>query len=103
MTTIIPPDLPADVKTWTSEHVNQFIEANKHQYRLDDDDIQLFNKQKIDGMYLLEKLEVKKLCDAGLGLAPADRIVDLVNALKKDKGLVETGKRITLSCKCLQR
>jgi hypothetical protein len=91
MTIIIPHNLPANVTTWTTEHVKQFIEANKIQYQIDDDEIQIFNRQKYKGRNLL-KLETKDLLEDGLPRGPAMTIVELFDALKKDKGFVETGK-----------
>ena len=87
---IIPSELPADVVHWKRADVQAFLDANKDAYDLDDEDLEIVKSNKIAGIALLQLTE-EKLQRIKLRLGPAISIVNLVDELKKAKGLVQPG------------
>ena len=90
----IPDYLPGAVKRWKQANVRAFLNTNKDEYDLDDEDIEIVKQNKVAGMDFLE-LTVEQLRSFGLGFGPAARIIKLIEKLKESKGLVEQGKRGT--------
>ena len=88
---IIPSELPADVVHWKRADVQAFLDANKDAYDLDDEDIEIVKSNKLAGRALLQLTEEKLQC-IKLRLGPTISIVNLVDELKKAKGLIQPGK-----------
>ena len=87
---IIPSELPVDVVHWKRADVQAFLDANKDAYDLDDEDLEIVKSNKLAGKALLQ-LTKEELLGIKLGLGPAKSIVNLVDELKKAKGLVQPG------------
>jgi hypothetical protein len=98
---IIASDLPADVAHWKRAHVQTFLDANKHAYDLDGEDIEIIKQNKVAGVALLE-LTVEQLQNIGLALGPATAIAKLVEKLKKAKGLIELGECLAFQLRLLE-
>src|SRR6185312_14559928 len=87
----IPMDLPEDVKKWKRADVQSFLKANKGVIDLDNDNIEVFEKNKVGGAALLN-LVYTELVEKPFGLpgGSAKSITYLVEELKKVKGLAAT-------------
>jgi len=91
MNILIPDRLPEDVKRWITRDVVEFLWANKDCYSLNDNHIDVIKNQEVFGVDFL-KLTDEKLERWGLLGGPAGRIIDLVEKLKENKGLIQRGK-----------
>ena len=87
----IPDYLPGAVKRWKQANVRAFLNTNKDEYDLDDEDIEIVKSNKLAGRALLQLTEEKLQC-IKLRLGPTISIVNLVDELKKAKGLIQPGK-----------
>ncbi|CAG8607148.1 9321_t:CDS:2 [Paraglomus brasilianum] len=87
---MIPSGLPANVAHWKRAHVQEFLGANKDASDLDDEDIDFVRQNKIAGVNFL-KLTGKKLERWGVAGGSAERIIELVEKLKVNKGLIKRG------------
>ena len=74
--------------------MQEFLGANKDASDLDDEDIDFVRQNKIAGVNFL-KLTGKKLERWGVAGGSAERIIELVEKLKVNKGLIKRGKRGT--------
>jgi len=86
----IPPGLPENVRDWKSSQVLEFFNANSEQYDLVEQDIKMIRENRVGGIALL-RLTTEELRGIGLALGPAAAIAELIDQLKRDKG-VESGK-----------
>ncbi|CAG8838029.1 21491_t:CDS:1, partial [Cetraspora pellucida] len=66
---------------WKRPNVIKFLEENKVELDLDDDDIQVIVKKKISGHNFLD-LSQEKLEEYGLQPGPADTIAKLAKKIK---------------------
>ena len=82
----IPTSLPENVRDWKRSEVLEFLNDNRIQYDLDDEDIQIIGNNKVVGVALLLLTE-EKLLRIGLTYGPAVAIAQLVEELKLAKGL----------------
>ncbi|RHZ88674.1 hypothetical protein Glove_21g216 [Diversispora epigaea] len=83
-----PSDIPSVdvVKEWTRPDVLSYLRSNKVKLDLDDDDINIIEKNKISGSNFLLLTEDNLLtppCNFPLG--PAKRIAELVNKIKSEE------------------
>ncbi|KAG8928928.1 hypothetical protein FRC02_006195, partial [Tulasnella sp. 418] len=85
---VIPGDQPQEVVEWSKANVQNFLEANKAGYYVEDDDIKTLEQKKVTGRILLG-LTSKRLENYGLVEGAADLIVMIVEQLKVEKGLVQ--------------
>ena len=88
----IPSGLPEDVESWSPGAVLEFLRANKDRYFLGDDAIDKIKANEVAGRTLLKLTEKKLITQCELKVGPASQLVNLVEELKKVKGLVESGK-----------
>lgn len=73
-------------KNWKRPDVIKFLEDNKVELDLDDNDIQIIVKKKISGHYFLD-LSQEKYEEYGLESGPANTIAKLVKKIKgEDQG-----------------
>ncbi|KAG8932642.1 hypothetical protein FRC02_000818 [Tulasnella sp. 418] len=85
---VIPDGLPQEVAKWSKTHVQNFLEANKAEYYIEDDDIKTLEQKKVTGGILLG-LTSKRLENYGLVEGAADLIVMIVEQLKVVKEIVQ--------------
>ncbi|CAG8667523.1 10303_t:CDS:2, partial [Paraglomus occultum] len=86
----IPTDLPENVQDWKGSEVLEFLNNNRIQYDLDNEDIQVIGNNKVAGVALLALTE-EKLRSIGLTFGPAAAIALIIEELKRAKGLATAG------------
>ncbi|CAG8756745.1 19543_t:CDS:2 [Gigaspora rosea] len=69
---------------WKRANIINFLEENKEELDLDDDDIQTIEKKKVSGRDFLG-LNVQKLIKYGLEDGPAERITSLIKEIKDEE------------------
>ncbi|CAG8653427.1 910_t:CDS:2, partial [Paraglomus occultum] len=74
----IPTSLPENVRDWKRSEVLEFLNDNRIQYDLDEEDIQIIENNKVAGVALLLLTE-EKLLRIGLAYGPAVAIAQLEN------------------------
>ncbi|CAH1767267.1 7378_t:CDS:2 [Entrophospora sp. SA101] len=90
------PSVEEVQKKWKRPNVINFLEENKVELDLDDDDIQIIVKKKISGHNFLD-LSQEKLEEYGLQPGPADTIAKLAKKIKgEDQELTNKRRKIGL-------
>lgn len=103
---IIPPGdiLPSNPLRWTSTEVKRFIEYNKDEFHLRNDDIEPFARNRVDGPAFL-KLTRKRLLENPYNFVdgPACSILELVDELKSWYPPIQTqyGLPLTHESECI--
>ncbi|RUS20429.1 hypothetical protein BC937DRAFT_95255 [Endogone sp. FLAS-F59071] len=91
---IVPQSLLAkSAWKWTRLEVIEFFKANQNVADFDQEDIDLIAKKKYNGQTLL-KLTEARLVKSGLEAGVIDMVMELVEKLKKLRGIVSTTKAV---------
>ncbi|CAG8779222.1 17223_t:CDS:2 [Gigaspora margarita] len=98
------PFLEEVQEEWKRANIINFLQKNKEELNLDNDDIQTIEKKKISGLIFLD-LSQEKLEGYGLQPGPADTIAKLVKKIKgEEQGIYFLGDKeqgtILYICKC---
>ncbi|KAF8427969.1 hypothetical protein BGX38DRAFT_1263761 [Terfezia claveryi] len=93
-TATIPPELnQLNPRKWKREDVKKFLEANKEEYDLEDEDIIRLYEGRVSGRVLLLLTEEKLITTYGLPPGTAGSIELLINALKQPQAVVKATQK----------
>lgn len=87
----IPHTLPQTIQSWSISDVGAFLYANRVEYHITTEYINVFVGADINGLVFLHLVQ-QEIQDLGIRYGGARCIMMLINELKSEKGILTPGK-----------